>query len=64
MRKQIKYRLLVYESDRIRAEKDKEAGRERSSAVDILTGDPNEDPKETTPSQLPYSAQTLASIRC
>jgi carboxyl-terminal processing protease len=46
MRKQIKYRLLVYESDRIRAEKDKQAGRERSSTVDVLTGDPNEDPKE------------------
>jgi carboxyl-terminal processing protease len=46
MRKQIKYRLLVYEGDRIRAEKDKEAGRERGSAADVLNGDPNEDPKE------------------
>jgi carboxyl-terminal processing protease len=46
MRKQIKYRLLVYEGDRIRAEKDKEAGRERGTAADVLNGDPNEDPKE------------------
>ncbi len=46
MRKQIKYRLLVYESDRIRAEKDKQAGKERNSAVNMLVGDPNEDPKE------------------
>jgi carboxyl-terminal processing protease len=46
MRKQIKYRLLVYKSDRIRAEKDKEAGREQPSAINFLNGDPNEDPKE------------------
>jgi len=46
MRKQIKYRLLVYEGDRIRAEKDKEAGRERGTAANVLNGDPNEDPKE------------------
>ncbi len=46
MRKQIKYRLLVYESDRIRSEKDKEAGRDRSAEANILAGDPNEDPKE------------------
>lgn len=46
MRKQIKYRLLVYESDRVRAEKDKQAGKERNSAVNMLIGDPNEDPKE------------------
>ena len=46
MRKQIKYRLLVYKSDRIRADKDKEAGREQPSAINFLNGDPNEDPKE------------------
>ncbi len=46
MRKQIKYRLLVYEGDRIRAAKDKEAGRERGAAANVLNGDPNEDPKE------------------
>lgn len=46
MRKQIKYRLLVYESDRLRAEKDKQAGRERSGAAVVLSGDPNEDPRE------------------
>lgn len=46
MRKQIKYRLLVYEGDRIRAQKDKEAGRDRGSAANVLNGDPNEDPKE------------------
>ncbi len=46
MRKQIKYRKLVYESDRIRSEKDKEAGRDRSAEANILAGDPNEDPKE------------------
>jgi carboxyl-terminal processing protease len=46
MRKQIKYRLLVFEGDRIRAEKDKEAGRERGAAADVLNGDPNEDPRE------------------
>ncbi len=45
MRKQIKYRLLVYEGDRLRAAKDKEAGRERGAA-DVFNGDPNEDPKE------------------
>jgi carboxyl-terminal processing protease len=46
MRKQIKYRLLVYESERIRSEKDKEAGRDRPAEANILAGDPNEDPKE------------------
>ncbi len=46
MRKQIKYRMLVYEGDRIRAAKDKEAGRERGEAANVLNGDPNEDPKE------------------
>ncbi|MEO8270524.1 MAG: carboxy terminal-processing peptidase, partial [Aureliella sp.] len=46
MRKQIKYRMLVYKSDLIRAEKDKEAGREQPSAINFLNGDPNEDPKE------------------
>ncbi len=45
MRKQIKYRLLIYKSDRIRAEKDKVAGRERDRA-NVLNGDPNEDPIE------------------
>lgn len=46
MRKQIKYRMLVYEGDRIRAEKDKKAGREQAEVAKVLNGDPNEDPKE------------------
>lgn len=45
MRKQIKYRLLIYKSERIRAEKDKQAGREQDRA-NVLSGDPNEDPIE------------------
>ncbi len=46
MRKQIKYSLLVLESERMRAEKDAKAGKEQSEAATVLTGDPNEDPKE------------------
>ncbi len=46
MRKQIKYRLLAFESDKIRADQDKELGKERNAELDILTGDPNEDPRE------------------
>ncbi|MEZ6135598.1 MAG: carboxy terminal-processing peptidase [Pirellulaceae bacterium] len=46
MRRQIKYRMLVFESEKIRADRDKEAGRERSEAANVLNGDPNEDPRE------------------
>lgn len=46
MRRQIKYSLLVLESDKIRADKDKEAGKERTDTQIVLNGDPNEDPKE------------------
>lgn len=46
MRRQIKYSLLVLESDKIRAENDSAKGKERSEAETILNGDPNEDPKE------------------
>ncbi|MFN3191056.1 MAG: carboxy terminal-processing peptidase [Aureliella sp.] len=46
MRKQIKYSLLVLESEKIRAEKDAENGKERTEAETVLNGDPNEDPRE------------------
>ncbi len=46
MRRQIKYSLLVLESQKIRARKDEEEGKEKSQASLALTGDPNEDPKE------------------
>ena len=46
MRRQIKYSLLVFESDKIRAEKAKADGKETSDATNVLTGDPNEDPRE------------------
>ena len=46
MRRQIKYRLLVLESDKIRAERDAENGKEQSETEKVLSGDPNEDPRE------------------
>lgn len=46
IRRQIKYSLLVLESEKIRAEQDAESGKERSEADTVLNGDPNEDPKE------------------
>ncbi len=46
MRRQIKYSLLVLESDRIRAQKEAEAGVQRDPSRNILSGDPLEDPKE------------------
>ncbi len=46
MRRQIKYSLLVLESEKIRAEKDKEEGEAPSEANTVLSGDPNEDPRE------------------
>lgn len=46
IRKQIKYSLLVLESDKLRAEKEAEAGKERSETENVLSGDPNEDPRE------------------
>lgn len=46
MRRQIKYSLLVLEGERLRAEKDKEEGKEKTESQKILTGDPNEDPRE------------------
>ncbi len=46
IRQQIKYSLLVLESDKIRAEKDSAEGKERTETQKILNGDPNEDPRE------------------
>lgn len=46
MRKQIKYRLLVFESDKIRADKEKAEGKETNAELNVLRGDPNEDPRE------------------
>lgn len=46
MRRQIKYSLLVLESEKIRAAKDEAAGKVKSEAANVLIGDPNEDPKE------------------
>jgi carboxyl-terminal processing protease len=46
IRRQIKFRMLAFESDKIRADRDKEAGRERSDAQTVLQGDLNEDPRE------------------
>jgi carboxyl-terminal processing protease len=46
MRRQIKYQLLVLEGEKIRAEKDEQAGRTKSAAANVLNGDPNEDPRE------------------
>ncbi len=46
MRRQIKFRLLNMEADKIRAEKDKAAGKQQSEVQRVLAGDPNEDPRE------------------
>lgn len=46
MRRQVKLRLLSLESDRIRAEQDKAAGRKQSDLERVLAGDPDEDPRE------------------
>ena len=46
MRRQVKFRLLSLESDRLRAERDKQAGKEQSDLERVLIGDPNEDPRE------------------
>ncbi|MBX3421442.1 MAG: carboxy terminal-processing peptidase [Pirellulaceae bacterium] len=46
MRKQVKFRMLSLESDRIRAEQDLQAGKQQSDLERVLIGDPNEDPRE------------------
>jgi carboxyl-terminal processing protease len=46
MRRQVKLRLLSLESDRIRAEQDRAAGRTQSDLERVLAGDPDEDPRE------------------
>lgn len=46
IRKWIKYRLLVFESERIRAKKNEDAGKPKSGVAAVLNGDPNEDPRE------------------
>lgn len=46
MRLQVKLRLLSLESDRLRAEQDKAAGKQQSDLERVLIGDPNEDPRE------------------
>lgn len=45
MRRQIKYRLLVLESDKIRADADKDAGKNQTEVQKVLAADPNEDPR-------------------
>lgn len=46
MRRQVKFRLLNMEADRIRLEKDKAAGKKQTDLQKVLAGDPNEDPRE------------------
>ncbi|QDV25416.1 carboxy terminal-processing peptidase [Aureliella helgolandensis] len=46
MRRQIKYQLLVLESEKIQADKDKESGKELTDTQRVLAADPNEDPRE------------------
>ncbi len=46
IRKQVKFRMLNFEADKIRAEKDKAAGKQQSEVQKVLAGDPNEDPRE------------------
>jgi carboxyl-terminal processing protease len=46
IRRQVKFRLLSMEADRIRLEKDKAAGKKQSDVQRVLAGDPNEDPRE------------------
>ncbi|MCA9127696.1 MAG: carboxy terminal-processing peptidase [Planctomycetales bacterium] len=46
MRRQIKYRLLLLESDKLRAEKNADADKEQSEAEKVLAVDHNEDPRE------------------
>lgn len=46
IRRQIKYSLLVLESDRRRAEENEKNGKPQDDVSKILSGDPNEDPKE------------------
>jgi carboxyl-terminal processing protease len=45
MRRQVKLRLLSLESDRIRAENDRAAGKQQSELERVLAGDPDEDPR-------------------
>lgn len=45
MRRQIKYQMLLLESEKLRAQKDKEAGKEPEASDLVLRADPNEDPK-------------------
>lgn len=56
IRRHIKFRLLAFESEKIRADKDKEAGKTKSDAANALIGDPNEDPRE----RLHRSYRTIA----
>jgi carboxyl-terminal processing protease len=46
IRRQVKFRLLSMEADRIRLENDKAAGKQQSEVQKVLAGDPNEDPRE------------------
>lgn len=46
IRRHIKFRLLAFESEKIRADKDKEAGKPGNDTASALIGDPNEDPRE------------------
>jgi carboxyl-terminal processing protease len=46
MRRQIKYSLLVLESEKIRAKQEEAKGKPANEASIVLNGDPNEDPRE------------------
>lgn len=46
IRRQVKFRMLNFEADKIRAEKDKAAGKQQTEVQKVLAGDPNEDPRE------------------
>lgn len=46
MRRRIKYDLLLLDAEKVRVERDRAAGKERTEAQNILIGDPDEDPRE------------------
>ncbi len=46
LRRQIKFRMLAFESEKLRAERDEAAGKTKSETEAMLQGDLNEDPRE------------------
>lgn len=46
LRRQIKFRMLAFESEKLRAEQDEAAGKTKSETEAMLQGDLNEDPRE------------------